>query len=193
MSDTDTTDDVTAGAEGSAEDTTTTTTTAATDTDASTWTPPTEAEWKATQAKLKKANGEAAAHRKQADELRRKGETETEAAARTAREEAEKAATTTWKPRLVRMAARTALVEAGLIGKPDRLLRLIDAEQVEIDEDGEVSGIDEQIADLKKEYPDLFGKRGAARIDGADRGDSGAGSSGGMSRATKLLLQQAGR
>lgn len=120
-------------------------------------------------AKLKKANAEAAAHRRQADELRKKGETEAEAAVRAAKEEAEKGVTATWKPRLVRMAARTALVEAGLVGKPDRLLRLIDADRVDIDDDGEVTGIDDQIRDLKKDYPDMFGKRGASRIDGADR------------------------
>lgn len=192
MSTDTTTVDATTVDTGAQADTTTDTDT----TDTATATGPAgdaQAELAALRAKLKKANAEAAAHRKQADELKRKGETESEAAVRTAREEAAAAAEKTWKPRFVRSAARSALVEAGLIGKPDRLLKLIDADAVEIDEDGEVTGLDAQVRDLKRDYPELFGKRGAGRIDGADRGSSGADTTGGLSRATQLLLQQAGR
>lgn len=155
------------------------------------WTPPTEAEWKAQQEKLKKANGQAAAHRKEADDLKRKGETEAEANARQAREEAEASASKAWKPRIVKQAARAALVEAGLTGAPDRLLKLVDVDQVEVDDDGEVSGLDDQIKALKKEYPELFAKRGGSRIDAADKGGDGTGKQGGWSATSRKLLEQA--
>ncbi len=156
------------------------------------WTPPTEAEWKAQQDKLKKANAQAAAHRKAADELARKGETESEAKAREAREEAAAAAEKTWKPRYVGQAAKAALATAGLVGSPDRLLRLIDTDAVTIDEDGELSGLDEQIRALKKDYPELFPKRGASRIDASDRGGEGTGDrKTGWSSTSRKLLEQA--
>ncbi len=155
------------------------------------WTPPTEAEWRAAQEKLKKANGQAAAHRKEADEMKRKGETEAEANARQAREEAETAASKAWKPRIVKQAARAALVEAGLTGAPDRLLKLVDVDQVEVDDEGEVTGLDDQIKALKKDYPELFAKRGAARIDAADKGGDGGGKQGAWSATSRKLLEQA--
>lgn len=155
------------------------------------YTPPTEAEWKAQQDKLKKANGQAAAHRKEADELKRKGETDSEAAVRTAREEASAEAEKAWKPRLVKSAARAALAEAGLVGKPDRLLKLIDADAIEFDDEGDVTGLDAQIRDLKKDYPEMFAKRGSGRIDGSDRGgNDGDNGKGGLSATSRRLLEQ---
>ncbi len=155
------------------------------------WTPPTEAEWKAAQDKLKKANAQAAAHRKEADELKRKGESETETKAREAAENASKAAESTWKPRIVKQAARAALAEAGLTGTPDRLLRLVDVDAVEIDDEGEISGLDDQIKALKKDYPELFAKRGGGRIDAADKGGDGGGKQGAWSATSRKLLEQA--
>lgn len=64
-----------------------------------------------------------------------------------------------WKPRIVTSAAKTALVEAGLVGSPDRLLKMLDHDDIDVDEDGEVSGLDDQIADLKADYPELFTKK----------------------------------
>lgn len=154
------------------------------------WKPPTKADWDATQAKLKKANAQAASHRKEADELKRRGETDTEAAVRSAREEAEKAAEDVWKPRFVRKAAAAALVEAGLNGPADRLLKLIDMDEVEIDEDGELSGLDQQVRSLKKDFPSLFGARGGGAIDGADRGGRASGGKPGLSKASAALLGQ---
>jgi hypothetical protein len=155
------------------------------------YTAPTESEWKASQEKLKKANAQAAAHRKEADELKRKGETDSEAAVRTAREESAAEAEKTWKPRLVKSAARAALAEAGLIGKPDRLLKLIDSAAVEFDDEGDVTGLDAQIRDLKKDYPEMFAKRGSGRIDGSDRGgNDGGDTKGGLSATSRRLLEQ---
>lgn len=148
-------------------------------------------ELKQLRAALKKANSQAAASRKEADDLRKKTESESEAAVRTAKEQAAAEVEGTWRPRAVRLAARAALIEAGLIGKPDRILRLIEVDQVEVDDDGEVTGLEAQIRELKKEYPDLFGKRGAARIDGADRGN-GSGTRTKDQETSKRLFQSIG-
>lgn len=94
------------------------------------------------------------------------------------REQIETEVSGKWKTATVRSAARSALSEAGLIGKPERLLKLLDLDDidVEFDDDGEVDidGLDEQIADLKKEYPHLFRKKGG-KLDasaGRDRDES---------------------
>lgn len=82
------------------------------------------------------------------------------------------------KPRLVRAEARTALKEAGLIGTADRLLKLLDLKEIDVDYDddgeAEIDGLDEQITDLKKDYPELFRKRGSSSIDAADRKNGGS-------------------
>lgn len=82
------------------------------------------------------------------------------------------------KPMIVRTEARRLLTEAGLIGKPDGLLRMLDLKTVDVDytDDGDVDDIDglaDQIEDLVEEYPTLFRKKvgGAGRIDGADKGN----------------------
>lgn len=75
-----------------------------------------------------------------------------------------------WKDRVVRTAARSALTEAGLIGKPDRLLKLLDMDEIDVDpEDDEIDGLTEQITDLKREYPHLFRKKGTRNLDAADK------------------------
>jgi hypothetical protein len=87
-----------------------------------------------------------------------------------ARAEGEEAAVATWKPLVVNSAAKAALSSVGLIGKPDRLLRLIDLDEVDVDpESGELDGLDEQVADLKREYPHLFRKKGTRNLDAADK------------------------
>lgn len=89
-------------------------------------------------------------------------------------EEATTAAIGPWKQATVRREARGALKDAGLIGEPKALLRLIDMDEVdvEVDDDGEVTidGLTEQITDLRRQYPSLFRKkRGSGAIDAADR------------------------
>ena len=58
--------------------------------------------------------------------------------------------------KLKKIAARSALVAAGLQGKPDRLAAVLDLDAIEVDDDGNVSGLEAQVKDLKKEYPGLF-------------------------------------
>ncbi len=82
------------------------------------------------------------------------------------------------KPVLVRAEARGALKDAGLIGSPDRLLRMLDLDDIDVvyDRKGEVEDIDglaDQVKELKREYPELFAKKGSSRINaaGGSRGD----------------------
>lgn len=79
-----------------------------------------------------------------------------------------------WKPAVVQFAAASALSEAGFASKKVGLaLRLLDMDEidVELDNDGQpvVYGLDEQVAKLKEEFPDLFRKARAA--DDEDSGD----------------------
>jgi hypothetical protein len=105
--------------------------------------------------------------------------------------EAENTAAGTWKPLLVRREARDLLKEAGLIGKPDPLLRLIDLEDVEVDpETGEIDGLDEQIDDLRKEYKHLFRRRGTRRINGADKDGRESRNGGKKVTATEIQAMQ---
>jgi len=81
----------------------------------------------------------------------------------------------------VKSAARAALSEAGVQGGGvSRLVKLLDLHAVELDEDGDVSaGLDEQIEELKQEFPQLFKEpepvRPVRRRAAAPRGANGAG------------------
>ena len=132
-----------------------------------TWTPPTQQEWEKVTKALAKANSEAKKKR-----LEAKGATkETDDAAQAAAAEAEK----TWRPRLVRAEARAALVAAGApADRVGKLLRLIDVDDVEIGDDGELDGLEGQIDEIKADYPELFSApeerpRRAPRMNAADR------------------------
>jgi hypothetical protein len=119
------------------------------------FTPPTEAEWRRIQTALKKANDDAKRNRFRAKELEEKtraDETEHEKALREAREEGEKR----YRAPLVKAAARAALSEAGLGGSTDRVLRLLDLEALSVDDDGDVIGLDGEVARVKDEYPEFF-------------------------------------
>lgn len=96
------------------------------------------------------------------------------------RNQAETAAAAKWKPTVVRTAARAAFAEAGLVaGKGGdaalkRAIRLLDLEDLDVDEDGNVDGLDEQIDEIKGEFPELFvarrsGGRPNGGVDGADK------------------------
>ena len=136
--------------------------------------PPSRDEWARTQAALKKANDDAKRHRlrnKELEEKARGDETEHEKALRVAREEGEKR----YRTPLVQTAVRGALVEAGALGflqdekdptsqdardkgesRLKRLLKLVDTETLDVDEDGSVSGLEAAVDDLRRDYPELF-------------------------------------
>lgn len=105
--------------------------------------------------------------------LKQQNESEQERALREAREEAANEASSTWKSRFVKAEAKQALTAAGLSKAQDRMLNLIDLETVEIDDDGAVSGLDDQINELKDEFPELFAtKRRVGKGDTGDRKES---------------------
>lgn len=119
------------------------------------YTPPSADEWRRTQAALKKANEDGKRHRlrnKELEDAARAGETEHEKALREAREEGEKR----YRAPLVKAAARAALSEAGLNGSTDRVMRLLDLEALSVDDDGDVIGVDGEVARIKQEYPEFF-------------------------------------
>lgn len=139
---------------------------------------PSQDEWDRTTAALKKANNQARKLRQaRRDDISNitagvTGSTADNAAAiLKATNDATAAATKKWMPKLVASAARVALVAAGLTGSPDRFLKMLDHDDLEVDDDGEVSGLDEQVADMKTEYPELFAKKPTknSRIDGGRR------------------------
>lgn len=116
------------------------------------YTPPSKEEWEKVQKALTKANAQAKRQR-----LAAKGATvEGDDAAQKATEAAE----ARYKPVAVRSAARAAFMEAGLTDataeQVKKLLRLIDMDDVEIGDDGEVDGLEDQIADIKDNFPALF-------------------------------------
>ncbi|MET9517423.1 hypothetical protein [Streptomyces sp. NPDC002994] len=151
---------------------------------------PSKTEWARTQAALKKANDDAKRHRlrnKELEEKTRADETEHEKALREAREEGERR----YRAPLVRTAARSALVEAGALAflqdekdpestaarekgesRLTRLLKLVDTETLDIDDDGSVSGLEAAVDDLRRDYPELFAapaRRPKVRPTGAPR------------------------
>ena len=120
------------------------------------WTPPTKDEWDRAQAALIKASSEA---KDRKEELRRLRAASEDDASKTAREQAE-AAEKRFKPVAVRSAAKAAFLEAGLQGgTPERIarvVRMLDLDALDIDDDGDVTGLAEQVAAIKKDYPELF-------------------------------------
>ncbi|WP_225825603.1 phage scaffolding protein [Streptomyces naphthomycinicus] len=152
--------------------------------------PPSKDEWARTQAALKKANEDAKRHRLRNRELEEKArgdETEHEKALREAREEGEKR----YRTPLVRTAVRGALVEAGALAflqdekdpksedaakkgesRLARLMKLVDLDALDVDEDGSVSGLESAVADVIHDFPDLFAtapRKPKARPTGAPR------------------------
>lgn len=187
------------------------------------YSPPSEAEWKRTQAALKRANSEAANRRKwldkhgidprngeryDADEDEEQPEDEQPALKPKAkkkpddgdeiritqadldrldkqrRAEGKRAAAreATLTRALAKKGVAAGLQEAGWNGKGATLIeRMIDVSELEIDDDGEIIGLADQIADVKTEMPEWFKKPravrannsgvngGAREVDGADK------------------------
>ena len=135
------------------------------------WVAPTKDAWEKTQKALAKANNEAKTRREELSALRKQGEDASTTASREAAEAAEKK----FKPIAVRSAAKSALLEAGLQGAtPERvakLVRMLDIDALDIDDDGEVTCLTEQVASVKKDYPELFTaqEKKVTRLQGSDR------------------------
>lgn len=158
------------------------------------WAPPTREQWDGVQEALRKARRDArqAKRAPKADGKPAEGDgpSEDEIATRV-RGEVEQQ----WKPRVVNASARAAFVEAGLVlpkGKESsalaRVLKLVDVAELEVGDDGTIDGLDEQIEDIKGDFPELFAPRGVrpGRVDGADRGN---GSRKPLTSAEKIAAQ----
>lgn len=127
--------------------------------------------------------------RKQLTDLKKaqKPAPDTDDAVAKAREEATDAAVRQFKPIAVRAAAKAAFLEAKLLNPTDarvsRLVKQLDMDAIDVDpEDGSIDGLDDQVAALVEEYPELFGgskddaddppapaRKKIPRGDGADR------------------------
>jgi len=117
------------------------------------WKPPTQTEWEATQAKLRNVNAESAKRRTELKSLKQKYETDTERAER----ETEERVAARYKPTAIKASARSALLEAN--AKPERigaLAGLLKMDDLDINEDGEVTGLDAEVVRVAKEYPEFF-------------------------------------
>jgi hypothetical protein len=65
----------------------------------------------------------------------------------------------TWKSRAIKKDAEVALAKAGVDAKlVTRAARLLDTDDLDYDDDGNLTGIDDQIDDLKADWPILFEK-----------------------------------
>ncbi|QKV74543.1 phage scaffolding protein [Amycolatopsis sp. Hca4] len=121
------------------------------------WKPPTKAEWEAQQAELSRVNAESASRRVKLKELQQQNETDAEKAKR----EADEAAAARYKPTAVKASARAALLEAD--AKTDRvgaLAGLLDVSKLDIDDKGQITGLDAEVKRVKAEYPEFFKAEG---------------------------------
>jgi hypothetical protein len=79
------------------------------------------------------------------------------------------------KQPLLRNLAATELRAAGIQGPTARLVGLLDLNKIEIDEDGEISGLIEQVEALKTEFPNMFQASSSGRAP-APNANGGSGS-----------------
>ncbi|HLS45795.1 MAG TPA: phage scaffolding protein [Ornithinicoccus sp.] len=136
------------------------------------WTPPSREEWERQQRQLARARKEAAKRRKalkarqddDEDELDDDEDDDKGSGKPADRRElkrllarAEARVEAKYKPALVKQAAKSALVEAGFAGEvTSRTMRMLDLDDLEVDDEGEIIGLDEAIEELKEDMPQLF-------------------------------------
>lgn len=156
------------------------------------WTPPTQEEWERTRAALTKANGEAKKHRLALKNAKKVANDSSAASgAEKARQDAEREAEEKYLPRIKRSAAKSALIGAGLADadKADVVkaaVRLIDLDELDVDEDGDVEGLEEAVAELKRKFPGMFTKtRTKGKVSTGDRGSGSSGSGNGSTGPKK--------
>lgn len=115
--------------------------------------PPSEAEWKRTQAALQKASQSQKAARNAAlEKARKEGMDE---AAQKARDEAIKERDDYYLPLVLKMHAKDALRDANA-KNPNRAVQLLDLSKATLQDDGDVMGLEGEINRLKEEWPELF-------------------------------------
>jgi hypothetical protein len=98
-----------------------------------------------------------------------------------------------WRKRTLRAEARSAFAAAGTLSKAQisRLVKMVDLSDVDIDEAGEVSGLEEQIEEIKADFPDLFNParpRRTVDLDLKDRKPRDTDKRGGLSTPSRRML-----
>lgn len=128
------------------------------------WKPPTRAEWERAQRRLKRYSAERRGgsdpDRKLLDQLNGKGGKDDDEDGNEDRAEAAR-----WRTAAARGQAAAQLSAAGFNGSAKqaaRLTRLIDLEGAKPDRDGQFD-FEDDIEDLKDDYPELFGAKGSRR------------------------------
>lgn len=119
---------------------------------------------------------------------------DTEGKITSAREEAAKERDAAWKKRYVHKAAVAALASAGFTGKnPARFAKanitVEDLEDLEVDDDGEVDGLEDLIRDLKRENREQFVRRAPGNVNTGDDDDEGSGKAKNGSKTTSALTK----
>lgn len=134
------------------------------------WEPPTREEFEQLQRQLARARKEATKRRKRLAQMREGQDDDADEADEEPRTtdrrelkrllaDAEARVEARYKPALVKQAAKAALAQAGFAGEvTSRTMRMLDLDELEVDEDGEVAGLDEAIEELKEDMPQLFRK-----------------------------------
>lgn len=160
------------------------------------WTPPTQEEWKKVQRTLKARKEEATKARREAAAAKEaaNGKPPTEAAKEAARiQEAS-------DNRARRSAGLAALMEAGMSrAQAKDAVDLLKLKNLDVDQDGDVDGVDDAVDALKTKFPGLFatdsGKGGGGKPPKARTADGGGRDGGTKSptdRTTDKLLKAAG-
>lgn len=126
------------------------------------YTPPTREEWERVTKALERANAEAKKRRL----AQRKKPNDKDGDAPDV-EKAVAEAESVWRAKTIKFAARGALASAGVdSAKLNKALRLLDTDDLDLNEDDEVEGLEDQIEELKEEFPELF----APKHDAASHG-----------------------
>lgn len=141
--------------------------------------PATKKDWDALQEALKKARRDARAAKRHAVTNGAQGQTEGQESK--SPEDVEREVRTKleaeYKPVLIRSAVDRAFARAGIKeDRFDRAFRLLDLEDLTLSEDRKtVEGLEEQIAELKEDIPELFIRRRTSSVDSGDRSAEGNG------------------
>lgn len=133
---------------------------------------------------LKKANKEAAKFRNELKDLRTQSESDSEKAVREAAEQATNEVESKYKRHLVQAEARAQLAEMGLSTKADRFLKMLDLEDITVDDEGDIAGLKDQLLAIKGDFPEVFKKK----LPSADLGPKSPADKN-TSSAAKLLAQ----
>lgn len=109
------------------------------------------------------------------------------------REEGAKGRDDFWRPLFIRKAAVAAIAAAGYNGKnPERMAKLLDVSDIEVDEDGELDGLEDAIRELKEEHPDLFKRKAPGSADTRERSDDDGNGKKRISKDDEAQLKQLG-